>query len=586
MKKLFAILLSVVLVASMCTVFAFAEGEEESAPVAPDYSTKPFWLTHYDEYKEAAGCVMTEADLGGTWGYHIAFAPVAGLDNVFEVVAIDDGSGETGSAGHAVALEVPEGGFVYVMELGNDYEDLYNSDPEAYGWVKGWPNYCNPGCNETTAMIKTWSIGDKFVFEGLDLEGKTVPTTTPDVLWYNDADDGDELEYVCTATVTPYVKYDETLSIDDKGTEEDTDDIHSYAVANGFTFPINGINGTIAGEDTYIIDNSDAYATCNPNWAVTVHLAPVDGLYEVVKVIESPGEGATLDLAEGEIALVVHANYSGPKCIDWTGAEITCPNYQAKIAALALKAGDKLLFAEDNSSAYVLMPGEVVETEGDDEPTLEEAILEAMGEKNEDSQFDVVIDAPESYVAGEEVVVTVTVKNIADNLGAVDFVLNYDVDKLVLTTEVNAKDNALLCVTKAPEAWDNLSNVTDDVIKVSLVSFYPEDAVTEDGDLVFTFTFDAKEDATGDIGVYIAHGTVTGAVNEEDSIPRVKGNGSYAIIADSAAEGDDGDVSGDVSDDESKGDDVKPGDASNMIVFAILALVAIAGSAVVIKSRK
>ena len=60
------------------------------------------------------------------------------------------------------------------------------------------PDYTSPNCNNMIADALTWKVGDKFVFEGLDLEGKTVPTSTPDTNWYDDA-------YVCTAKYAAYV---------------------------------------------------------------------------------------------------------------------------------------------------------------------------------------------------------------------------------------------------------------------------------------------------------------------------------------------------------------------------------------------
>ncbi len=339
--------------------FAMVEAEEP----APDYSAKPFFVTHYNNgTAEGAGVIYTDTDTAGAWWHHIAFAPVEGADNAYEIVEI-----VLGDKGEGVALTIPEGGFVYGVNAGNNWKDLCEANGVTGDGSTGlWydnefyasqPNYVTELSQAGFAAPYSWKVGDKYAVIGIDLEGLTVPTTTPELQWYEEG-------YVCTATIVPYVKYDETLSIDDKGTEEETDDVHSYAVANGFTFTINGINGTIAGEDTYIIDSADAYATCNPNWAISVQLRPTeDGLYEVVRVIATPGspENAAIEWEEGDIVLVVHSNHSGPKCIDWTGAEITCPNYQAKIAAVALKAGDKLNVTE--TEAYVLMPGEVIETD-------------------------------------------------------------------------------------------------------------------------------------------------------------------------------------------------------------------------------
>ena len=573
MKKLLAILLSAILVASMCCVFVSAEGEGEGegegTPVVPDYSTKPFWVTHYDDvYAEAAGVIMTTDYTDCQWNYHIAFAPVEGT-NAFEVVEIMDGTG----AGTATPIAIPDGGFVYVINRGNNYQDLYDADPATYGWCNGMPNYENPGCQASLDMVTTWAIGDKFAFEGIDLEGKTVPTTTPDVLWYNDADDGDEFEYVCTATVTPYVSYDETEYVSD----ETTGDL-GYYVAYGFTFAIDYVDGSIVGEDNTIITSDDAYAACNPNWAISVLLqATEDGLYEVVGApVVTPGspEAAGLTVGEGQLILVAHSSYSRPV----EGFD----NWSAKIAAMALKEGDKVYINDDMTEVYVLMPGEVIDTGNEDEEmTLEEALAALIGEPNPDALFDVVLEGPESYKAGDDVTITATIKNIAEGYGlhSISFDLSFDYDQLEFVGAVNS-DNSLDIVTKTPSVgeWENLSvlnNVETGNPYISVAVFTtdvtPDSAVNEDGELVLTFKFKALDDASEDTGAFTVPDTLQGIMNTENGEEELLGNLAYVVV-----EYDDG----------TGEDKPTPGDATNMIVFAVLALVAIAGSAVVIKSRR
>ena len=41
--------------------------------------------------------------------------------------------------------------------------------------------------------VRSWLVGDQIRFTGIDLEGQTVPTDTPELGWY-------EPDYVCTAT--------------------------------------------------------------------------------------------------------------------------------------------------------------------------------------------------------------------------------------------------------------------------------------------------------------------------------------------------------------------------------------------------
>ena len=222
---------------------------------------------------------------------------------------------------------------------------------------------------------------------------------------------------------------------------------------------------------------------------------------------------------------------------------------------------------------------------------------EALGTAPADAKLDFVIDAPETYEAGDEITVTVTVKNITAEKGihVVEFALYYDNEKLLLTNDLDEDDNnAVICVENLPEKWENFSRVNNDngegsedgtvlplndgVIIGSILTDNPNAkyAVKEDDVIVFTFTFKALEDAEGDIGLVIPHAEAEGAVNTDTGADVYEANGDYAVIKAPVVE----------DPDPSKPEDTKPGDASNMIIFAIIAIVALAGSAVVIKTRR
>ena len=182
------------------TSSAEATSSEDDTTSADDTSSgdgdvnaepSPFWITHYDDAeKEGAGMVLTESDTAGVWCDHYAFAPIDGVENGFELVALSYGTiadGNDADNGHGEKLDFPEGGFIYATSIGNDYPSLN---------MEG-PNYVNDNCNEQISRCRKWKVGDKFVFEGLDLDGKTVPKSSgEDVMWYEDS-------YVCTATITP-----------------------------------------------------------------------------------------------------------------------------------------------------------------------------------------------------------------------------------------------------------------------------------------------------------------------------------------------------------------------------------------------
>ncbi len=149
-------------------------------------STSNFWLTHYNTLaNEGAGtAISTSGFTGAAWNDSYAFEPVLGT-NAYKLAAISRGY-TNGGTGSLPAL--PKGGFVYTLNRGNS---PYNSD----------------NCDAMIADARQWEIGDMFIFNGLDLAGKTVPTTTSGTSWYSSS-------YVCTATYSKVsVKsYDENLT--------------------------------------------------------------------------------------------------------------------------------------------------------------------------------------------------------------------------------------------------------------------------------------------------------------------------------------------------------------------------------------
>ncbi len=159
------------------------ESSEEELPLVGE--AKMFWVTHFgDSAVEGAGSIFTAPYTGAGWWLHVAFAPVTveGAESVYEIVAITNGLGD----GLATPLEIPEGGFVWAINTGNDYISLGMGDTD----------FTSPNCNGMVADAKLWMVGDKMQILGVDLEGQTIPTSTEDVIYYDDA-------YVCTATWAP-----------------------------------------------------------------------------------------------------------------------------------------------------------------------------------------------------------------------------------------------------------------------------------------------------------------------------------------------------------------------------------------------
>ena len=184
-------------------VLAYADLDIELFEEAAD--GKPLWLTHFNTNTvEGAGVIFTNEYTGCAWWLNVAFAPVKGHEGVYEIVEKSDGA----SNGKAKSLAIPEGGFVYAINTGNDYITL-NKDPEAL-------NFKSTACNNALAAARKWKIGEKFVFGNVDLENCDIPTTTPYIDYF-------AAEYVCTASIATYVPTYMLGDVNDNGEIEKYD---------------------------------------------------------------------------------------------------------------------------------------------------------------------------------------------------------------------------------------------------------------------------------------------------------------------------------------------------------------------------
>ena len=177
--------------------------EESEASESGDIETeeeKPFFISHYnDGSAEGAGVIFTETDAAGAWWHHIAFKPVKGYADVFEVVEVS-----IGTSGEGKVLAIPEGGFVYGVNVGNNWPQLIadggcTGDGATGLWYDDQnhielPNFASDNAQNAFALAGSFSAGQKYQIKGLDLENFEVPTSTPDKDWYDP-------EYVSTATI-------------------------------------------------------------------------------------------------------------------------------------------------------------------------------------------------------------------------------------------------------------------------------------------------------------------------------------------------------------------------------------------------
>ena len=611
---------------TVCACFAFgvsADTEEK----------KPLWVTHFNNSTvEGAGVIFTDsaAYQNCGWWLHISFAPTS-EEGVYEVKEISDGTGD----GKAKILAMPEGGFVYAVNYGNNWPAAGKPDQ---------PNYVTEACSGCIDGLKaSVQVGQKYHFYGLDLENKTVPTTTSDKNWYDEG-------YVCTAeyalctgehgTPAP-TPVKETITVDgelnDNGwkadgwkevtpetgrwqTEpqtEDTlsyryqlraDDEYLYVAVEAACKSVDGGNGN--GTNLRFWINSDPEAT------IYTHFYDVFTQDGETKVLAKRNNSKTENKGANIENSSIEAKYVGGeekvviefkvKLSEFNGGEsfkyFICVSNKVNEniclynAQLPITDADRLanfpykLWNKETETSVTTADIKLGEIGGDPQPPVDddpdkkyiEEIIASVGEKNPDGQFDLVIEAPEEYKAGDEITVNVKIKNIKVEEGIVSLLADfyYDNEKLTLLNTAD-EDGAIECIT-LPDSWENLvkqdkdeqHNVIDNGHITLAVLTGKKKPVKDDDSLTFTFKFKAKENAKNAIGFYIPHESVTA---KKYDLTDALGNGGYAITKMH--------VEGEASSSSSK--TTQTGDGStSMIVFAIVALVAICGSAVVIKSRK
>ncbi|MBO5401648.1 MAG: hypothetical protein J6A85_00575 [Clostridia bacterium] len=201
MKKLVSLMMVVMLLAVAVVPFSLSASAEATT----------FNVTHFNNSDVEGACVIfTTAYSGCTWWAHVAFAPVEGKENTYEIVEILNGLGD----GSGAPLTIPEGGFVYGVNGGNNWADLAQAAIDAGNLESQWwysayqadqeyytTNFQNAATQAMITALGSWAVGDMFVFEGLNLDTLEVPTSTPDINWYDEG-------YTSTATYAPATNSD------------------------------------------------------------------------------------------------------------------------------------------------------------------------------------------------------------------------------------------------------------------------------------------------------------------------------------------------------------------------------------------
>jgi len=351
MKKTLAMLLAVVMVSALCgMMFVSAESanlaagkEVQNAAVngvnggynanltdgvaADTISFDGNWFAFYyhadktNEENQEIGANSVEGVASPT----IDLGAVYALDQVRINTFLGNNSGI--AAPSAISVEVSTDGETYTKldEKTFDMPNAESEDATKVAWVEFDVDVEAQYVRINLTHVITWVFVNEIEVYGAAAGGNDEPPV-----------DDDPVEEVKT--------YDETLVQGEDGN-------YTCGVPYGYTWNINYVDGTIAGEDNTICTTQEAYLACNPNWAITIYAEKqADGTYVALKdAIVTPGsaEAAGITLGENQIAIVAHSAYSHPEGANW----------ESKVVAMSVKAGDVFEINEEKTTVYAVVPG-------------------------------------------------------------------------------------------------------------------------------------------------------------------------------------------------------------------------------------
>ncbi len=187
--------------------------------------------------------------------------------------------------------------------------------------------------------------------------------------------------------------------------------------------------------------------------------------------------------------------------------------------------------------------------------------------------LDLVIGTSES--GSDEFSVTVTAENISETLHVVEYVVNYDSEKLELVNSVD-EDGVLDCITNLPADWENFVGVQK-VGEIKALALTAGMEGVKSGELKFEFKFRVKDGATGETLISISDESVLGAYVGNDATPVEYGGKGGKVTLSVTEDGKVGNLSVDTVTVEGNSAE----DGNGWIVWAVVGAVAVIGVAVV-----
>lgn len=212
----------------------------------------------------------------------------------------------------------------------------------------------------------------------------------------------------------------------------------SADVPYGYVWIVDYVDGKIGGEDVTICTTDDAYKACNPNWAITILLEKqADGTYVAVKdAVVTPGDASKVTVGENQVALVVHSSSSNP--------DAGYDNWQGKVVAISIKAGDVFTINEDMTAVQAVIPEDLPGDESSEEPSddpsqpsdesseepddesseePDESSEEASAETSAEASAPVESSVPADDEGGSALLIVIIVVVVVAVIGAVVFIV-------------------------------------------------------------------------------------------------------------------------------------------------------------------
>ncbi len=289
--------------------------------------TQKLVITHINEPAtyEGAGIIYTESSDGTLtqygsfdWWYAVAFE-WSDSDGCFLVTEVNSVAGTSKGA-----MKVPANGFVYCVNTGNNWPELYAKDPVTYAGYADAPDYTSAHTDASFAYVTSLKVGDKAYLYGTDPDNKVI--TNNGALWYTDDFESGS-----------YIKI---------GSEESGktayDPNNATEIKPEYTLGINAVNTSVKeGQSMLLTPDYGTTVTAkgnNYNWCrvAVFDWSESDGAYVLISVDSAVGNGMEKNAIIPPNGFAISVNmgndYSGSGGINYVNA--TASNMYEKISML------------------------------------------------------------------------------------------------------------------------------------------------------------------------------------------------------------------------------------------------------------